>query len=109
MGLSEEDKKRIPYFKQLQLEEERARWKKAIKSPEFVKKAQKFRFAFEDHLHQRIVAHFKAIEEKKPTVELVVSSTYYFTEIICNETLYSRPLITEKMLKRFDLVKKEKK
>jgi hypothetical protein len=36
MGLSEEDKKSHPYFRRIQLEEEKERWEKAMKSPEYV-------------------------------------------------------------------------
>jgi len=108
MGLSEEDKKSHWYFKQLKAKEEIERLNRAKKSPEYVQELQKFRFAFEDHLYQRIVAYFKAIKEESPTVELVVGCTYYYVEMVCGDILHNRPLLAEKMLIEFGLVKKRK-
>ena len=107
MGLSEEDKKRIPYFREMQIKEEKERWEEATRSPEYKEISEKIRFAFEDHLHQRIMANFKAKDIKIPTVGEVVRDADFFTKMICEDLVRVRPYLTEKMLERFDLVKKE--
>ena len=108
MGLSEEDKKGHPYFLEKRAKEEIQRWEKATRSPEYVQITEKFRGAVEDHLHQRILANFKAKDIKTPTVGEVVRDTDLFTKMICEDLMSVRPYLTEKMLERFDLVKKEK-
>jgi hypothetical protein len=108
MGLSEDDKKRIPYYQELQKEEERKRYERFLKSPEYVEIADRFCCAFEDHLHQRLKGYLKARDIKKPTVGIVVALTNDLTRIICDDIVRTIPHLTEMMLERFDLVKKKK-
>ena len=108
MGLSEEDKKNIPYFREQALEKEKKRWEKFMKSPESTKITEMYQRAIEDNLHQLILADFHA-KELKATVEQVVSATSYWMTRLCDSLIKSKFYLTEKMLERFDLVKKEKK
>ena len=105
MGLSNEDKKKHPYYEKKRLREEKERWKEATTSREFLEISKKSERAILDHLHQRILAHFKAKGIKRPTVENVIVDADYFTRKICDDIWTMRPYLIQKMLERFDLVK----
>lgn len=108
MGLSKEDKKKIPYFREMQRKEEEERWEKFTKSPEYIKIAETYQRAVEDHLHQLLIGDFYA-RDLKTTVEQVASATSYWTARLCDNLIKTKFYLTEKMLERFDLVKKKAK
>ena len=109
MRLSEEDKTKHPYYLEMQKEEERKRWVEATKSPEFVKARKAFDRALQDYIHQQLKGNLKARKMEKPTVQMVVKDTFGLTHILCQNILNKYiPYLTEKMLERFDLVKKKK-
>ena len=109
MGLTDKDKAEHPYYMGLKLEDEQKRWAQFLKSPEYVEIADIFCSAVEAHLHQRLMVYLKAKNIKKPTVRRVVALTNDLTRIICEDIVTTIPHLTEIMLERFDLVKKEKK
>lgn len=108
MGLSEEDKKKIPYFREQAREKERKRWDKFVETPEFVKITKTFQNAFEDHMYQLVLADFHAKELEKITVEQVTGATLFWMTKLFDRLTKARFYLFEKMLERFDLVKKEK-
>lgn len=106
MGLSEEDKKSHPYFREKQAKEEIERWKEFTKSPEYLKTEGAYHRAVEEYLHQLLKGDFYAKDLKKTTVEQVVSATSFYTTRLCDSLIRTKFYLGEKMLKRFDLVKK---
>ena len=109
MGLSEEDKKKMPYFREKALEEEKKRWEKFTESPEFVKVSKTFERGYENYMYHVIMADFHAKKIEKITVEQVASATIFWMPKIFDILTKARFYQIEKMLEKFDLVKKEKK
>ena len=62
-----------------------------------------------DHLNQLVMADFYGKELEKITVEQVASATSFWMEKLFVQLTKTRFYLIEKMLERFDLVKKEKK
>ena len=106
MGLSDEDKVKHPYFMGKRREEEEKRFEKFKKSPEYIRIQETHNRAFEDYLYQLIMADFYA-RNLKATVEQVASATSFWI-VRLNDLLFrTRFYLIEKMLERFDLVRKE--
>ena len=106
MGLSEEDKAKHPYYKGQRAEEEKKKWEKFTKSPEYIQIRETYQRAVEDHLHQLLMGDFYA-RDLKATAEQVVSATSFWMIRLSNELIRTRFYLTANMLERFDLVKKK--
>ena len=98
MGLTEEEKKRMPYFIE-------KRFGEAI-TEEFRKAQEDLYCALQDFVYETLKANFEARKEK-PSVQRVVEGTFIATKDRF-QTILNRELfwLAEKMLERFDLVKK---
>jgi len=100
MGLSEQDKKKHPFY-QLQ------RLGSALRTKEFTEAQATFESALVDIVFQYITASLKALE-KEPDVNNVVEGTHQVTDALKTVLTQRLPWMTTTMLERFDLVKKKK-
>jgi len=100
MGLSEEEKAKIPYLVGKELE-------KATDEPEFIETNKAFDEALLEYVYQNLRANFKA-RKWEPSTFRVVQGTFQITDQI-SKMIWRKllPHITEEMLKKFDLVKKK--
>ena len=99
MGLSEEDKKKHPFFIKKRFDE-------AI-SEEYRKSQEDLYNALQEFIYQTLKTNFEAHKEK-PSAQRVIEGTFLATrerfQMILNKELF---WLSELMLQRFDLVKKE--
>lgn len=102
MGLSEEDKKKMPYF----IDKE---FLKATETPEFAEAQVAFESALFDFLYENIKANLVAHKDKPSVIRVVQGTTQLTDKLLKKVWNLQLPLLTAKMLERFDLVKKEKK
>lgn len=99
-GLSEEDKSKHPFFLKKRFEE-------LTKTEGFKKIKEAHDLALENLLYEELKGNFEA-RKTEPSVRRVVEGTFVVSRIICERILNRDvPILAEKMLERFDLMKKK--
>lgn len=99
MGLSEEDKKKHPFY-------QAERFYSASKTKEFNEAIVAFEKALAEIVFQCVNASLKALQ-REPDVGIVIEGTHSITDVLKTVLNQRLPWLTTTMLERFDLVKKE--